>query len=65
MTYTQFLQLENKDRSSIVICEGLLMEKRETDSYQISLYQLFNFCVELRLHKPSDTIVSCNPIVFN
>jgi hypothetical protein len=65
MTYTQFLELERKDQSSLVLNKGLLLEERETASNQISLYQLFNLCVELRLHKPSDTIVSCNPIVFN
>ena len=65
MTYMQFQQLQKKDQSNLVLSEGLFLNKRETSSYQITLYQLFSFCVELCLHKPTNTIVSCQPVLFN
>lgn len=65
MTYTEFQQLQKKEQSKLVLCKGKQLSKRETASYDIVLYELFNFCVELRFHKPSNSIIGCSPIVFN
>lgn len=65
MTYIQFQQLHKKEQSGIVNAQGLFLSKRETSSYHIMLYQVYNFCVEVYLDKQSNTVISCNSIYFN
>lgn len=65
MTNTQFEALDKKQQLLIMADKALFMDKRETSAYEISLYQLFSFHVELCFEKDTNSVISFKPVVYN
>jgi hypothetical protein len=65
MTENQFQEFSMHDKGILLFTEGKYLLSRNPEGFQVDLYSLYDFFVEVQLNMERTHILKINAVIFN